>query len=102
MDWRSVYRSSRIVTNRLILRILVLAAARTHRDIDDVSRPLLARLQPAIKQANEKKMRWIVAAATLVAFAGAAHAEGGDAVLGVQAFRVCMVCFVVGFGVLSL
>src|SRR3569623_744140 len=43
-------------------------------------------------------MRWIVAAATLVAFAGAAHAEGGDAAKGEQAFRVCMACHAVGPG----
>jgi cytochrome c len=42
-------------------------------------------------------MRWIVAAVTLVAFAGAAHAEG-DAAKGEQAFRVCMACHAVGPG----
>lgn len=43
-------------------------------------------------------MRWIVAAATLVAFAGAAHAEGGDPAKGEQAFRVCMACHAIGPG----
>jgi cytochrome c len=42
-------------------------------------------------------MRWIVAAVTLVAFAGTAHAEG-DVAKGEQAFRVCMACHAVGPG----
>ncbi|GAA3838640.1 cytochrome c family protein [[Pseudomonas] carboxydohydrogena] len=43
-------------------------------------------------------MRWIVAAATLVAFAGAAHAEPGDPAKGEQAFKVCMACHAIGPG----
>ena len=43
-------------------------------------------------------MRWIVAAVTLVAFAGAAHAEAGDPAKGEQAFKVCMACHAVGPG----
>lgn len=42
-------------------------------------------------------MRWMIAAATLVAFVGTAHAEG-DVAKGEQAFKVCMACHAVGPG----
>lgn len=75
-----------------------LAVERLRGDIEPFQAAALDAAAASYKQAREKKMRWIVAAVTVVAFASAAHAEPGDPVKGEQAFKVCMACHAVGPG----